>query len=353
MRILLYGEFSGVHSSLKYGLESLGHEVHLVTSGDGFKAFSGNVVLRARAGGAVARGTADFWNASKLMSLRDRYDVVQFVNPRPGVVTPRLGIEARIVQRMQALADRSFYYVCGCDSTTFAAFERKPAHFASLCRGCLRDNGTKRCLHLVVPGYRASDARFVESVDGIIVSTSGAYRDQYVGHPRFLGEVGFPIRIPIEADEIVRPPRSVLHGINRRFTKGSDVLLPVLQGLAGAGEIRLEQVSGLPFAEYIKRVRRNRFVVDQLYGDSLGMNALFAMANGALAITRFEAERFPGAPAIGLMEDPIQIRDVVREAAAMSDREFSRLQAMAREYVREHHDSTLVASRFVELWNSK
>ena len=37
MKILLIGEFSRLHNSLKEGLLALGHEVVLVNNGDGFK----------------------------------------------------------------------------------------------------------------------------------------------------------------------------------------------------------------------------------------------------------------------------------------------------------------------------
>ena len=37
MRILLVGEFSRLHNSLKAGLVAQGHDVILVNNGDGFK----------------------------------------------------------------------------------------------------------------------------------------------------------------------------------------------------------------------------------------------------------------------------------------------------------------------------
>jgi len=36
-QILLLGEFSGLHTNLKEGLEELGHSANLVSSGDGEK----------------------------------------------------------------------------------------------------------------------------------------------------------------------------------------------------------------------------------------------------------------------------------------------------------------------------
>ena len=45
MKILLIGEYSNLHNSLKKGLIDLGHEVTLVSFGDGFKDFSSDIRL--------------------------------------------------------------------------------------------------------------------------------------------------------------------------------------------------------------------------------------------------------------------------------------------------------------------
>ena len=46
MKILLVGEFSGVHNNLKKGLIELGHDVILAADGDGFKSFGYDLRLK-------------------------------------------------------------------------------------------------------------------------------------------------------------------------------------------------------------------------------------------------------------------------------------------------------------------
>ncbi|HCY80686.1 MAG TPA: glycosyl transferase family 1, partial [Xanthomarina gelatinilytica] len=48
MQILLIGEFSRLHNSLKEGLQKLGHEVVLVGNGDLFKNFPTDVDLSVK-----------------------------------------------------------------------------------------------------------------------------------------------------------------------------------------------------------------------------------------------------------------------------------------------------------------
>ena len=45
MKVLLIGEYSNLHNNLKKGLIDLGHEVTLVSFGDGFKDFSSDIRL--------------------------------------------------------------------------------------------------------------------------------------------------------------------------------------------------------------------------------------------------------------------------------------------------------------------
>ena len=47
MKILLIGEYSNLHNSLKQGLEKKGHEVLLIGSGDGFKNYNVDILIKS------------------------------------------------------------------------------------------------------------------------------------------------------------------------------------------------------------------------------------------------------------------------------------------------------------------
>jgi hypothetical protein len=57
MRILLLGEYSRLHNSLKEGLTELGHEVILVSNGDGFKGYPADFSNEAK------------WSNSKFLKI--------------------------------------------------------------------------------------------------------------------------------------------------------------------------------------------------------------------------------------------------------------------------------------------
>ena len=48
MKILLLGEYSHLHNTLKKGLLTLGHKVVLVGDGDGFKNFPVDISIKPR-----------------------------------------------------------------------------------------------------------------------------------------------------------------------------------------------------------------------------------------------------------------------------------------------------------------
>ena len=53
MKILLLGEYSNVHWTLSQGLRALGHEVTVVSNGDGWKNYPRDIDLRRRSLGHI------------------------------------------------------------------------------------------------------------------------------------------------------------------------------------------------------------------------------------------------------------------------------------------------------------
>ena len=47
MKILLIGEYSNLHNSLKQGLEKNGHKVVLLGNGDGFKNYEVDILVKS------------------------------------------------------------------------------------------------------------------------------------------------------------------------------------------------------------------------------------------------------------------------------------------------------------------
>jgi hypothetical protein len=80
MKILLIGEFSGVHNNLKKGLTELGHDVRLAADGDKYRRFNHDFKIAPFEGRIIGRilNIIHFlYNIRKFIG----YDVIQFINP--------------------------------------------------------------------------------------------------------------------------------------------------------------------------------------------------------------------------------------------------------------------------------
>ena len=80
MKVLLLGEYSGVHSNLKEGLLELGHDVILASSGDSWKEIESDISFGYNGEGLIHK-------LSRVVSLLKNiknfigYDAVQLINP--------------------------------------------------------------------------------------------------------------------------------------------------------------------------------------------------------------------------------------------------------------------------------
>ena len=106
MKILLIGEYSNLHNSLKQGLVNNGHNVVLLSNGDGFKNYEADILIKSSffekkflkiISKVVDRLTGISLNEIelfirtlfKIKSLK-KFDVVQLINERAFKTSPRM-----------------------------------------------------------------------------------------------------------------------------------------------------------------------------------------------------------------------------------------------------------------------
>ncbi len=114
MKILLVGEYSRLHNSLKEGLRALGHQVVLMGDGDYFKNYPVDIKLRRRFQTGPLRLLKNLiyrlsgFDLSSWLMLREAlshqdklkgFDVVQLINESPLGIMPRH--EIRLIQLAQ------------------------------------------------------------------------------------------------------------------------------------------------------------------------------------------------------------------------------------------------------------
>ena len=352
MKVLLYGEFSGVHLALAKGLRRLGCDVDLLSVGDGFKAID-NGRLSKRAGTTREKLWADMVNTLDLIKgCRKEFDVVQFISPRPGLIAPATNAEIFFMSQAIKKSRTSFYYVAGCDSNTYGSFSEKPDYFAKLCAGCQKDRERQDCIwHDNFFSRRTQ--WLIERVDGIIAATDGGYRKAHESSPKFSGTIKFPVDGKPAWQLNKKGLIKIVHGINRRHTKGSDIIIEALAQADRQGQATYEILHQLPFEEYAQKLRSADIVIDQLFGDGLGMNALHAMAMGSLVLTRFDSNLYPDAPALDVGPTRESLVASIENGLRMLIEDRNGHSDRCSDYVRKNHDVEMIAEEFLAKWSER
>lgn len=386
MKILLIGEYSNLHHTLCEALRRAGHDVLLVSDGDGWKDYPRDIDLRRQHPGPLG----SLLYLSRLATLLPRmrgYDVVQIINPVFLDVKARwnrwvfdylrrhnrlvsvgcFGDDYYVVNRMQ---DPQLF-----DYTDFQAYGRPIEH----------DNNRRR-----LANWNAADkaalTRHVMANAGCLVACLYEYWKVY-DEPSFHSRLHY-VPLPVQtlavkpqdnpeagsannqqgdiAGHSVRPstdkPVNILFAAQRTRAqmKGTDQLEPLFDRLAKAypDRVRLHKIVSVPFAEYRRLVAEADVVVDQLYSYTPAMGALESLSQGKVVISGYETEyaRFLNdVEASGIINlRPFADDDnyALLERLLTDAEAIERLRQAALSFVRRLHDADRVASLYIEAWSS-
>ena len=372
MRILLFGEYSNVHHTLCEALRRAGHEVLLVSDGDGWKDYPRDVDLRRMKEGPIG----SLMYLSKLATLLPKmrgYDVVQIVNPifldvkarwnrwvfdylkrNNGIVSVGcFGDDYYVVSRMQD--DRFLAY------TDFYAAGRVIDHEVN-----------RRRIAAWTKGAKAELTQYVIQRADCLVPCLYEYWKVYdtLEFQSCLRYIPLPVDVgnPLNLSNPSNPlnpsnpsPVRVLFASQklRGQMKGTDQLEPLFDRLAREfpDVIDLCKIESVPFEQYQRLVAEADVVVDQLYSFTPAMGALESMAQGKVVVSGYEPEyrQFIDGPLdpgiINLRPfDDANNYEVLK--SILTDRnKIARLQSSSQAFVRKYHDADQVARQFVEFWS--
>lgn len=358
MRILLLGELSGVHQELAPGLRALGHDV---VTGHGKMAnpdFASDIPFyRApnagnRAVVAVRDIASQLFNAPRLTG----FDIVQIITPKFfnwKIHRPMMRFLKRNNRRMVVLN-------VACTSDYF----RRVADLAYRpCKECLQfDQKSKRCLY-DRPDEQEAEYLAFDLADAI-VATHFEYRHA-LADTRFAGKL-VSIPLPIDTKRhraLPMPPLDkvrIWYGETRFGFKGSPFIVPAIERLKSgpmSAEVEIVRTGRMAFDQYLEFLGTLHIAIDQASSFGMGMNALYAMARGRVALTGAEPDTldFIGVPE---QENPmINIRpdtDMIHDALADLVRRKSALPELGQrsaDYVERYHSPGKIARRYEALYS--
>ncbi len=376
MRILLVGEYSRLHNSLKEGLKALGHEVTLVGSGDAFKNYPVDIKLE--------RGYEKGWSKKlkvgiyrllgidiSAISLQRKfnalkptlqgYDIVQLINESSFKTNPSL--ELKIVHFLKKHNKKLFLLSCGTDYRSVLYAQTGSLSYSILTpynEGKGKKSNYDYALKYLTAPYKKLHEQLYKLVDGIITSDLD-YHIPYKGDQKYLGL----IPNPVNTDSIQREVLSfenetvIFQGINSRnyFPKGQDIFTEALQIVQERSpeKVKIISTSDLPYQKYMEAYKECHILLDQVYSLDQGYNALESMARGKIVFTgagkEFKNEyNINKTVAIDATPDAQNIADSILELLE-NPAKLLEISKNAREFIEEHHNYKKSAQRYLDTWN--
>jgi len=347
MKILLVGEYSGVHNNLKNALVKQGHEVFIAASGDAYRNYPVDINLKPY---KCLKPISQLLNAIYvLLNIRKLlyYDVVQFVTP---FAFPPILSYLGFYNLILAKSKMKIYYACGTDPYFLSAIDK----FKYFPFDDPEDKAYPRYSKLSKLHYKM----FIKNVDVIIPAMYG----YGVAHGNNL-KSGKPIRLPVSLTNTqpqfeVSDKIKILHGITRGGVKGSSYIIAALRRIEKdfSANVEVILVERLAFSNYTKLLEEVDVVVDQCKSYSYGMNALFAMSKGAIVLSGSEPEAMEyvnveNCPIINIIPDEDQIYSTLVNLIESRDN-IQTMKEKSWDFVKKYHDADLIADEFIKTYKA-
>ena len=380
MKILLIGEYSRLHNSLKEGLVVLGHEVILLSSGDYFKKFDTDYSFHSSF-------LSGYWLPRKIKNILHKltgidlekaerglrfyllipqlqnFDHVQLINSDAIETFPFF---SRFLYKklFKKIKNRSLL-ICG-DETPVIDYLLKRETDYSILTPYFEDNSLEKHfeypLKYTTKKYRKTFDWLAENCQNLIASDLDykipmkkmGYSIHFIPNPINIQKINFQ-------EQKINDKIVVFLGINRAsyIKKGIPYFEKALRIIQ---EKYIEKITviiseNLPYKDYINLYNTAQIVLDQIYAEDQGYNALEAMAKGKVVFTgagkafmdhynlteRINVNALPDVDYLVnelsfLIENPESIVAIVKRARAFIERE---------------HEYVKIASQYLEAWNSK
>lgn len=377
MKILLIGEASFLHNTLKKGLLERGHRVLTMSDGNGWHDAPRDINLRRDGCWGKFGGLWVVWQLLRHLPQLCGNDVVQIHNYQ---FVPLMYRWNTLLLRFLKLTNRCV--VKGCFGDDPQIFRRQaqgvPAYSDTFWSGQLQntDQHRDRIAEVVEHGAEASWRKTTAIADALVPCLYEYWLDyneppyaaklHYIPLPIECGEENTTNLTPSPSHHHTTSPShhlTILIGLQpkRDFMKGAMKIAMFVEEVARRhpGKVQIKYVEGVPYDEYMRLLAEADVLVDQLYSYTPSMNSLAAMARGTVVIGGGEEEyyEFIGEdtlrPIINVRPDvPDEENIATIERALFTDGTLERMAQESIQFVHKYHDYRHVAELYEQLYRS-
>jgi len=363
MKILLLGDFSGLHVNLGDGLRELGHTVTVASDGNGYKQYKRDIDISWN---GRFRYFKMIW---KLMTIFPRflnYDVVQLVGMPFLDLRP---LNNEIVFRCLKLFNKHVFLGSNTTELEYVRYASEvgfKASFMNIKRIIDTDPWAKKYINGIIDKrYRKIHERVTDRVEGVTACCT----EYKMGCDLSYSDKSIFIPLPYQVNEesmvnTIKKEGKVRFFLgmqnHRAAIKGMDVIKAALIDLKAKhpDEVEITIVDSVPYDEYRKLMEGSHVICDQLYSYGAGLNAVIALSKGLIVVGGGEEYMYElfgekdNKPIINLPDTKEGVVQVLESLLERRD-ELPHLAIKSREFALKYHDHIKVAQQYVDFWESK
>ncbi|PBJ12153.1 glycosyltransferase [Flavobacterium sp. ACN6] len=376
MKVLLVGEYSHLHNSLKDGLQQLGHDVFIIGQKDGFKNFPVDYPIQKkwetgllkkvkiavyRLSGFDISSYLTYRQFLKFEKHCSGFDVVQLINENSFQCT--YYFEKKIISSLLQNNKKLYLLSSGYDYLNVKYCFENP-DFKSVIPLYQNHKIDKKSFANVLKFTKKEFFKLHQFIykncNGIIASDLD-YHLPLIGNPKYLGMIPNPINIDkLKFEPLVINEKIVIfHGINNDnyLKKGNDYFekaLEIIEKKYGS-KVEIITARSVPYSEYINLYNRSHILLDQIYGYDQGYNALESMAKGKVVFTNAETEfmdyyNLTEKVCINAIPD---VNYLVNELSFLIENpeEITAIGKRARAFIEKEHHYVKITQDYVQKWS--
>lgn len=374
MRILLIGEYSLLHNSLKKGLVELEHEVILIGNSNGYRCYPVDYDYEAtffkKEIFAIPRKILyklfkfDLVNLEYgirfymfLPRLKD-FDIVQFVNESSIKTTTRF--ELYLIKKIVKNNKSVFLLSCGLDYMTLK-FYIENKEYKSIYQPSI-ENPSKEFnwfYYYFKKGHVKIHKYIMNNFNGLI-PTDFDYVDAVKNYPIFSGFIPYPIDLSkLTFKELMIKDKIIIFlGINKYSynQKGISYFEKALKLIEEKYLDKVEIIitNTVPYPVYIDLYNKAHILLDQAFSRDQGYNALEAMAKGKVVFTGAENDfteyyKITERVCVNALPD---VDYLVKELSFLIENpnEIIAIGKRARAFVEKEHNYLKIAEKYLKTW---
>jgi len=381
MKILLIGEYSGVHTELKNALYSAGHSVTLISDGDAYKNYKSDLLIknnRNKGGNLFKRMLFLFYDFSGLAGLKtfllswrklkkefQGFDIIQLINPValsgfgsiPNLILLRFLSKQNSKIFLCALGD-DYYWVKECFKSDNKYEALKKINLFNFYKQPYSTKYTHGFFYKFLNNYAIGISEKI--IPGLYdykrVYSWSTKCTKLVPLPINAEKIGSTLKIK-NNEKIV-----IFHGwqTGKELRKGNDLFDRVVKRLLlkYPNRISYKIVSNVTYEEYLKTFSSAHIALDQCYSYDKGMNGLLYMAAGKVAFTGMETETLKSYPVqssdqIGVntkKDEEYLYREL--ENLILNPDKIETISRSAIDFVQQNHSSEIVMEAYMKIWTS-